>query len=127
MEGQTRERSRHHKTRRPRRAKNGSHGSRANGSRVPGDRHNPTNNAKTLPPAPKDPNAMDVDRTRQQMPPIKCFKCNKLGHMARDCKGRLDVRAMTHDEMMDYFEEQLTARKDREELKKKQDFPPATQ
>ena len=29
--------------------------------------------------------------------------------------------------MMDYFEEQLAARKDREELKKKQDFPTATQ
>ena len=47
--------------------------------------------------------------------------------MARDCKGRLDVRAMTHDEMLEYFEEQISARKDREELKKKQDFPVATQ
>ena len=46
--------------------------------------------------------------------------------MARDCKTQLDVRAMTHDEMMDYFEEQIAARKDREELKKK-DFPNATQ
>ena len=87
----------------------------------------PNQQCQNPPPAPKDPNAMDVDRNRQQRPPIKCFKCNKPGHMARDCKGRLDVRAMMHDEMMDYFKEQIAARKDREELKKKQDFPAATQ
>jgi len=43
------------------------------------------------PPTPKDPNAMDVDRNRQQRPSIKCFKCNKMGHMAQDCKTQLDI------------------------------------
>src|ERR1700724_1450891 len=86
----------------------------------------PNQQRQYTPPAPKDLNAMDVDRNRQQRPPIKCFKCNKLGHMARHCKTRLAVGAMTHDEMMDYFEEQIAARKDREELKKK-DFSNATQ
>ena len=33
----------------------------------------------------KDPNAMNVDRTQEQRPPIKCYKCQKMGHMMKDC------------------------------------------
>jgi hypothetical protein len=75
----------------------------------------------------KDPNAMDVDRAKR--PPLKCFKCNGMGHMARDCRSQLNIRAMTYDEMADYFGQQEAARKDREAIKEKEkkDFPAATQ
>ena len=33
----------------------------------------------------KDPNAMDVDRMQECRPPVKCYKCQKMGHMMKDC------------------------------------------
>jgi hypothetical protein len=70
---------------------------------------------------------MDVDRNRAQRPPMKCFKCNGIGHMARDCQRQLDVRGMMYDEMAEYFEAAAAAAKDREELMKKKDFPAMAQ
>ena len=88
--------------------------------------------APAQPTVPKDPNAMDVDRGRQQpqqarRPLGKCFKCNGQGHYARDCRSKLDVRAMSYEEMRDYFEQAEAARKDREEIRRKEDFVNATQ
>ncbi|THG92756.1 hypothetical protein EW145_g8600 [Phellinidium pouzarii] len=74
----------------------------------------------------RDPNAMDVDQTRRR-PPVKCFKCGREGHYAAQCRSRLDIRAMTYDQMREYFEEESARKKDGEEVKKKQeeakDFP----
>jgi hypothetical protein len=52
-----------------------------------------------------------------------------MGHMARDCRSQLNVRAMTYSEMRDYFAQEEAAAKDREAIKEKEkkDFPPATQ
>ena len=73
-----------------------------------------------------DPNAMDVDRNQAQRPPMKCFKCNGLGHIAKEWQRNLDIRGMTYKEMAEHFEAAAAA-KDREELMKKKDFSAATQ
>jgi len=74
-----------------------------------------------------NPNAIDIHRNQTQRPPLKCFKCNGLGHMARDCQRQLDVRGMTYDQMAEYFKEMKAAAKDHEELAKKKDFSDAAQ
>jgi len=58
---------------------------------------------------------------------MKYFKCNVLGHMAKECRRNLDIRGMTYEEMAEHFEAAAAAAKDREELTKKKDFPAATQ
>jgi len=74
-----------------------------------------------------DPNVMDVDRNQAQRPSMKCFKCNGLEHMAKECWRNLEVRGMTYEEMAEHFEAAAAAEKDHEELAKKKDFPAATQ
>lgn len=39
----------------------------------------------------EDDNRMEVDYYR---PPQRCFKCNKIGHRARDCKPNPHVNAV---------------------------------
>ena len=39
----------------------------------------------------KDPNAMDVNRTQEQMPPVKCYKYQKIGHMMKDCRALFNI------------------------------------
>jgi Zinc knuckle len=34
--------------------------------------------------------AMDVNRVRR--PPIRCYKCGKMGHMAKECRSSAQVR-----------------------------------
>jgi len=59
-----------------------------------------------------------------QRPSMKCFKCNGLEHMAKECRRNLDIRGMTYEEMAEHFE---AAAKNHEELAKKKYFPAATQ
>jgi hypothetical protein len=54
---------------------------------------------------PRDPNAMEVDRS--QKGPLICYKCRGHGHIARDCKSRMDVRAMDYAQIMEYAKEEL--------------------
>ena len=79
----------------------------------------------------KDPNAMDVDRTQERRPPVKCYKCQKLEHMMKDCRAPFNIRNMTYEELCDHFDQAKAAKKDREVIRAKekvqQDFPAATQ
>ena len=70
---------------------------------------------------------MNIDRNQVQRLPLKCFKCNGLGHKTRDCQRQLDVRGMTYDQMAEYFKEMKATAKDCEELMKKKDFSDAAQ
>ena len=82
-------------------------------------------------PGQKDPNAMDVDCTQERRPPIKCYKCQKLGHMMKDCRAPFNIRNMTYEELREHFDQVKVAKKDREAIcmkeKAQQDFPIATQ
>ena len=78
----------------------------------------------------KDSNTMNINRNWAQHPQIKCYSCNKEGHMAHDCKLQRSIRVMTQKEIWnawEYLDEQEAAVKDAAEIKKKEDFPAAIQ
>src|ERR1700690_3128782 len=56
----------------------------------------------------KDLNAMDVDQNMVRRPSIECFKCGELGHIARNCRDGLNIRAMRYEDIEKYVKEKLT-------------------
>ncbi|KAG6904533.1 hypothetical protein DXG01_009212, partial [Tephrocybe rancida] len=87
---------------------------RYNSWRPQGGNPAPAPQAPPAPPAPRDPNAMDVDRNRRG--PLICYKCKRPGHMARDCKSRMDVCNMTYDDIFAYCQEKMNEQKNREDF-----------
>ena len=79
----------------------------------------------------KDPNAINVDRTQERRPPIKCYKCQKMGHMMKDCRAPFNIRNMTYEELQDHFEQAEAAKKNRDAIRvkeqKEKDFPGTAQ
>ena len=74
---------------------------------------------------------MDVDRTQEHKPPVKCYKYQKMGHMMNDCRAPFNIRNMTYEELRDYFEQAEAAKKDRGAIRakkqKEKDFSGAAQ
>ena len=61
----------------------------------------------------KDKNAMDVDKTTTTCPPLKCYNCRKIGHIAHNCRGKQAVWSIDVKE----FTESMTA-EEKEEMKR---------
>ena len=74
---------------------------------------------------------MDVDCTQEWRPPIKCYKCQKMGHMMKDCRAQFKIRNMTYEELHDHFEQAEAAKKDTDVIRakeqKEKDFPSMAQ
>jgi hypothetical protein len=49
------------------------------------------------------PVPMDIDSSRKSKAGIMCYKCRKLGHIARDCKASFDINAMNYDALKNHF------------------------
>ena len=64
----------------------------------------------------KNPNAMDVDLTQERRPLVKCYKCQQLGHMMKDCRAPFNIRNMTYEELQDHFDQAEAAKKDRDAI-----------
>ena len=72
---------------------------------------------------------MEVDRTQERRPPVKFYKCQKLGHMMKDCRAPFNIKIMTYKELRDHFDQAEAAKKDRDTIwakeQKEKDFPAA--
>ena len=59
-------------------------------------------------PTPGNPVPMDIDAARKKAAlPQGCRRCGQLGHWAKDCPQRFDVRHMSADEVQDVLEAML--------------------
>ncbi|KIM35643.1 hypothetical protein M413DRAFT_430631 [Hebeloma cylindrosporum] len=61
-------------------------------------------------PTPGNPVPMDIDAARKaKSVPDACRRCGKLGHWAKDCDLRFDVRYLDLDELSALIEDRLAA------------------
>ena len=73
----------------------------------------PAGQASTKPPAAPQYVPMDVDAARTKSK-VQCYKCRGYGHFARDCKRKVDVRAMDYEEIRQHYFEEFQAMKELE-------------
>jgi len=69
------------------------------------------NNFDTPNPSSACPVPMDVDAARKRnTTTLSCYRCNELGHLAKDCPRRFDVRFMTSDEHDEWIQQVMVAK-----------------
>ncbi len=57
---------------------------------------------------------MDVDSTPTTRPPPKCYNCGKMGHIAKYCRGKTQVRKVAvGDYLANMTEEEKTEMKEK--------------
>jgi hypothetical protein len=62
-------------------------------------------------PTPGNPVSMDIDAARRgKTPSDSCRRCGAIGHWAKDCPHRFDVRHMDTDELQTLLENKLAAK-----------------
>ncbi|KAG5633380.1 hypothetical protein DXG03_007488 [Asterophora parasitica] len=87
-------------------------------SRTGGGGHQPSGgspNQARAPTATTQYVPMDVDTTGTKTR-VQCFKCKGHGHFTRDCKWKMDVHSMDHEELRKIFYEEFEEEK-KQELK----------
>uniref|UniRef100_A0A8H7XSC5 CCHC-type domain-containing protein n=1 Tax=Psilocybe cubensis TaxID=181762 RepID=A0A8H7XSC5_PSICU len=62
---------------------------------------------------------MEVDSGWKSVRPIVCFKCRKPGHKAVNCRSLVNINAMTHEELADYFGKLILEGKEQKDEEKK--------
>jgi hypothetical protein len=66
----------------------------------------------------KDENVMDVNKVNTTRLPPKCYNCQKIGHIAKYCKGKQVSHAMGIKEYSETLSEE-----DKAEMKRVLGFP----
>jgi hypothetical protein len=65
----------------------------------------------------KDKNAMDVDKTTTTRPPLRCYNCQKMGHIAKHCQNPKVERTRVIESYFDTMTDE-----EKEEMKRKLGF-----
>jgi nucleotide-binding universal stress UspA family protein len=72
-------------------------------------------------PTPQNPTPMDIDATRKKHDtPDTCRRCGKVGHWAKDCERRFDIRYMLAEEREEWLQN-LALEADKEEIEKREE------
>jgi len=65
---------------------------------------------------------MEVDSGWKSVRPLICFQCRKPGHKAADCGSSVNINAMSHEELKDFYGKLLQKERKEQQQEQKKDF-----